>query len=290
MSPEETEVDWKDWIIEIALDFALPMAGEYISDLISQHFSQSQNKMEIRFKKAVDEVCSRVAELLDDAFKNQYLSDCRHVSNQLRIYQETHDRDVITNAQIESSRLASRLYDMGYKAAGGFFIAANMHLVSLRALSEIDTTYRNTLQEFTQDYIEKGIHLNSRLNDIATAFIPGACMWVIKPTKMTSISDGGSLSSSERDKLWKEYRELTGKNDFPEYINFGEFQLQSNGKFYLFPSFGKLFEIDNKGREICLQECNRIRQIHIDEKVDPLNNIINNTEKVLTNWRNWRIE
>ncbi|MGX1468998.1 hypothetical protein ACUW84_001580 [Bacillus sp. 153480031-1] len=286
MSPEETEVDWKDWIVDIAINYAVPLAGEYLSDLIRQHFSQNQNKMELMFKNAVDEVCSRVAELLDDAFKNQYLSDCRHVSNQLRIYQETHDRDVITNAQIESSRLASRLYDMGYKATGGFFIASNMHLVSLRALSEIDATYRNTLHEFTQDYIEKGIHLNSRLNDIATAFIPGECMWLKNPTKMRP---DGSLSSPDLDELWKEYKRLTGENIPPEYINLGTYFLQSGGKAYYFPtSFKKLFEIDNKGREVFLQECNRVRQMHIDEKVVPLNTIINNTEKVLNTWRNWR--
>ncbi|MDR4995390.1 hypothetical protein RGT17_09070 [Bacillus altitudinis] len=285
MSAEETEVDWKDWIVNIAINYAVPLAGEYLSDLIRQHFSQNQNKMEIMFKKAVDEVCSRVAELLDEAFKNQYLSDCRHVSNQLRIYQETHDRDVITNAQIEASRLASRLYDMGYKASGGFFIASNLHLVSLRALAEVDSTYRNALQGFTQDYIEKGTNLNSKLDEVAKSFIPSECEWVIKPTKMR-----GTLSSSDADDIRERYLKLTGKYLLEDSVNLGEYHLITKDVFKIFPSHGYLLEIDKEYRETHLQLCTKTRQTYIDENVNPLKNIIYNMDFVLNNWSKWRIE
>ncbi|MGN7945801.1 hypothetical protein ACTJJD_12595 [Bacillus sp. 22446] len=288
MPPEETEIDWKGWIVDIAVNFALPMAGDYLSDLIKQHFSQNQNNMEVMFKNAVEEVCSRVAEIIDEAFLNQYLSDCRHVSNQLRIYQETNDRDVITNAQIESSRLASRLYDMGYKATGGFFIAANMHLVSLRALSEVDSTYRNTLQEFTQDYIEKGIHLNSRLNDITKGFTPSECIWYPRKIK---ISDP-SLNDQERGALIERYNKLTNKPQILEYYDVGNYRLESNGHFYGFPDIilDIVLEIDSETRGNYLKECRRIRQNHIDERVIPLNTITNSTENVLSNWKNWKVE
>ncbi|MEK5338128.1 hypothetical protein NSS92_19185 [Bacillus sp. FSL M8-0166] len=289
MSPEETEVDWKDWIVNIAINYAVPLAGEYLSDLIRQHFSQNQNKMELMFKNAVDEVCSRVAELLDDAFKNQYLSDCRHVSNQLKIYQETHDRDVITNAQIESSRLASRLYDMGYKATGGFFIAANMHLVSLRALSEVDSTYRNTLQGFTQDYIEKGMHLNSKLNDIVTSITPDECKWVTTPYDML---DGSGAYHDKLPEFRKRYMEITGKkdNEIPQYVTTGWYVLLYQKRLYPYQGADYLLELDNERREVVLQACTKARQNLIEEKANPIKNIINSTENVLNNWRNWRIE
>ncbi|MEC0935427.1 hypothetical protein [Bacillus atrophaeus] len=285
MPPEENEIDWKAWIVEIAVEYAVPLAGEYLSGLIRQHFSQNENNLELMFKNAVEEVCSRVAEIIDQAFLDQYLSDCRHVSNQIKIYGETHDRDVITNAQIESSRLASRLYDMGYKAAGGFYIASNMHLASLRALSEIDATYKNTLQGFTQDYIEKGIYLNAQLNDKATYFTP-ECRWTNTPVN----SQGGGLPDEVIEKFRERYMELTGKtySEIPQIIYAGWYGLMHQGRLY--QGYDHILDIDNERREKSLQACTRARQSIIDEKVNPIITITNSTENVLNNWRNWRIE
>ncbi|MBL4974816.1 hypothetical protein I5F18_21250 [Bacillus halotolerans] len=291
MPPEENEIDWKAWIVEVAVEYAVPLAAEYLSGRIRQHFSQNENNLELMFKNAVEEVCSRVAEIIDQAFLDQYLSDCRHVSNQIKIYGETHDRDIITNAQIESSRLASRLYDMGYKAAGGFYIASNMHLASLRALSEIDATYKNTLRGFTHDYIEKGINLNTQLNDKATYFTPSECEWGTTLVHMT----GGGMSGEEILKYRERYKEVTGETDseIPEYVNAGWYFLKRNGDSLPYEGGGggqPILEIDNERRERSLQACTRARQSIIDEKVNPIITITNSTENVLNNWRNWRIE
>lgn len=75
------------------------------------------------------------------------------------------DKNVIENVQIESSRLATRLSDLGQKTASGFFLTSNFHLIGLRSLSTIDNSYTGTLKEFTRKYYEIRNESNSKLSD-----------------------------------------------------------------------------------------------------------------------------
>lgn len=287
MPSEETEIDWKGWIVEIAVNYAVPLAGEYLSGLIRQHFSQNQNNMEVMFKNAVEEVCSRVAEIIDQAFLDQYLSDCRHVSNQIRIYGETHDRDVITNAQIESSRLTSRLYDMGLKASGGFFMASNMHLTTLRALSEIDETYKRTLEDFTNEYIQMGNELNSQLTGKSEAYTP-VSSWM---EQMRSLNDPDAPQVAEWRRRWEH---IKGNQDYPESVRVGFYALEyPDGHFEHVPNpdlGGMILDIDNELRERALQYCNEKRQEIISLRVEPILQIREKTQNVVSNWGNWTFE
>lgn len=285
MPTEENEIDWKDWMLEIAINYAVPLAGEYLSGLIKQHFSHNQNNMEVMFRNAVEEVCSRIAEIIDQAFLDQYLSDCRHVSNQIRTYGETHDRAIITNVQIESSRLTSRLYDMGLKASGGFFIASNLHLISLRALSEIDETYKRTLEDFTNDYIQMGKELNSKLTAKAEANTPNP-VWTDQGRNVYSDPDNPEVQEWKR--RW-EY--ITGNQNYPENFIVGSYGLKyPDGHFEPTSIGGFILDIDNELRERQLQYINKARQEIISLRVEPILRIREKTQNVVSNWGNWTFE
>ncbi|PFU61934.1 hypothetical protein [Bacillus thuringiensis] len=280
MPPQDENTDWKELIVQMAIDYALPVAGDVITGLISNQFNPQQSNMELMFKNAIEEVCQRVNEIVEDNLLRQYLSDCSHISNQLYVYGQTQDKTVIENVQIESSRPAMRLSDLGQKAAGGFFLASNFHLISLRSLSIIDNSYTGTLKELTRRYYEIGNELNSGLNNTAKSLEPGECEIMRYPT------------ASSPD-LAQRYYMLTG-NPLPTDsadVNTVVLKYGNENKFFSHTEGESpyILTIDTEFTELAKGRCERFKTQLYDDKVRPIYDIVERTTAVADKWNHWEV-
>lgn len=287
MPPEENESnDWKELIFQMAVDYAIPAAVEVIAGLISNQFNPQQPNMELMFRNAIEEVCQRVNEIVEDNFLKQYVSDCKHISGQLYIYGQTKDRTIIENAQIESSRLAMRLSDLGQKAAGGFFLASNFHLISLRSLSIIDSSYSQTLREFTNRYAIMGDRLNVGLTERGRSFEPSEC--IINESWINLTGD------SDTERAVREYYiRLTNDLNYPErakglsiYLNHGVNQSEQT---FFTDGYYSLLAIDTGNVELTKNACEEKRREIYNDKAKPIHEIVERTHAVVNQWNNWVI-
>ncbi|ODV55479.1 hypothetical protein [Lysinibacillus fusiformis] len=278
----EENSDWKELIVQLAIDYAMPVAGEVISGLIKNHFNPEQNNMELMFRNAIEEVCQRINEIVEDNFLKQYLADCSHISNQLYIYGQTQDKNVIENVQIESSRLAMRLSDLGKKATGGFFLASNMHLISLRSLSVIDSSYTGTLEEFRSKYFETGNKLISDLNNTGQSLEPGECLLV-----------KGFFNTSQYTELGTRHRILTGE-ELPadtsvEGVIVSLNYRNQNKTFNTDTDSPVILAIDSEVIESVKGACESFRNQFRKDSVQPIYDIVEKTTAVATKWNEWEV-
>ncbi|WP_368936782.1 hypothetical protein [Bacillus sp. SH8-8] len=284
MPPEENESnDWKELIVQMAVDYALPAAGEAIYGLITNHFNPQQRNMEFMFRNAIEEICRRVDEIVEDNFLREYLSDCTHIANQLYIYGTTKDINIIRDIQVESSRLALRLFDLGYKASGGFFLASNVHLISLRSLSNIDSSYTRILSDFTNRYAQMGDNLNLGLTNRGKSFEPSECKvnesWI-------NLSGDSDAERAARE----HYKRLTNDENIPErakslFISLFHGLNQSERTF--FPNDYTLLAIDTRNVELTKNACEEQRSQIYNNKAQPIHEIVERTQAVVNQWNNW---
>ncbi|WP_144467429.1 hypothetical protein [Bacillus toyonensis] len=283
MPPQDENTDWKELLVQMAIDYALPVAGDVVAGLISNQFNPQQSNMELMFKNAIEEVCQRVNEIVEDNFLRQYLSDCKAISNQLYIYGQTQDRTIIENVQIESSRLAMRLSDLGQKAAGGFFMASNFHLISLRSLSSIDSSYSQTLREFTKRYYNMGNEVNSALKNTGRTLEPGECQYA-----------RGPLIRSLYPQLEARYKILTGQDLPPDapmecIVTSIGYDGNKSKTFVTEAGVDAVLAIDNEGVEEVKGLCEGFRDQYYRDRVQPIYNIVERTTEVADKWNEWEV-
>lgn len=280
MPPQDENNDWKELLVQMAIDYALPVAGDVIAGLISNQFNPQQSNMELMFRNAIEEVCQRVNEIVEDNFLREYLSDCRAISDQLYIYGQTQDRTIIDNVQIESSRLAMRLSDLGQKAAGGFFMASNFHLISLRSLSIIDSSYSQTLREFTTRYYNMGNEVNRALRNTGRTLEPGECEIMRYPT------------ASSPD-LAQRYYMLTGNPLPTESADVNTVVLNYGNENKVFShTEGEspyILTIDTEFTELAKGRCERFKTQLYDDNVRPIYDIVERTTAVTDRWNQWEV-
>ncbi|TBX84271.1 hypothetical protein E0M29_27255 [Bacillus cereus] len=276
--PEEQQVDWQEWMIELATDNAGPLAKELFSQALKKYFDKDQINLEVLFQNAINEICNRIEEIINEAFLNQYLSDCDFLSDQFVIYSNSSSTTVLNKIQERSSELVNRFNGLGYKGIGGFFIAANMHLLSLRALDNKENT-----KYFCEKYIDMGKEFNEQLDSRAKSFDG-----VVKRYEGSWRVDTGDDENNRKD--FERYHVLTG--EYPSYnvyypTIFFAYHPNDGGNSIFFAS-PTAFSIDNERVELLQRQCDEKKETIFNNKVKPILDMIEKNSQLLDIWKSWK--
>ncbi|WP_242319748.1 hypothetical protein [Bacillus cereus group sp. BfR-BA-01349] len=143
---------WTAFAVSIAVGIIKDLAGDYIK----KTFLNNDINFEGIFKQAIEEICSYIDAKIDEAFLKQYISACEHLRKQLKYYADTKDEAILMAAQIYASELVENFKSYDIKGFGGLVIACNLHLLTLKALSEIPgkEEWRVPFEDTCKDYVD----------------------------------------------------------------------------------------------------------------------------------------
>ncbi|MGN4457324.1 hypothetical protein [Bacillus cereus group sp. MYBK57-1] len=135
----------------IAVGIIKDLAGDYIK----KTFLNSGINFDKIVKQSIEEICSYIDAKVDEAFLKQYISACEHLRKQLKYYADTKDVAVLMAAQIYASELVEDFKSYEIKGFGGLVIACNLHLLTLKALSEIPekAEWRVPFEDTCKEYV-----------------------------------------------------------------------------------------------------------------------------------------
>ncbi|WP_430530651.1 hypothetical protein [Bacillus cereus] len=145
-----------------AAAIAVGVITELASDYIKRNFLNNTVNYEMMFKQAIEEICTYIDQKVDEAFLREYLSGCNYVRQQLNFYARNNDHSIIPTLQKDAAQLVQNFKGFDVQGFGGLVVACNLHLLILKALSELPEkeswkiTFEDTCKEYA-DWIEKGL-------------------------------------------------------------------------------------------------------------------------------------
>lgn len=158
--------------------------GAYgITEFIKANFNRADDYSDL-FRAAITEICNTLKEAIDNAFLNEYTSDSESVRQQIRDYGDHGDPEILIETLSKTYDLVNRFDSYGAKGFGGLTLASNLHLLTLRSLSEVPgkEKYKITLEKTCKEYADMlnesaeeyiGVFKENLKKNVQCVFLPG---------------------------------------------------------------------------------------------------------------------
>lgn len=131
------------------------VAGYTAVEFIKANFNRSDDYSEL-FRAAITEICLTIKEEIDNAFLQEYTSDSESVRQQLKDYGDHQHSEILDETLSKTYDLVNRFKSYGPKGFGGLTLACNLHLLTLKALSEVPgkESFKITLEKTCKEYAD----------------------------------------------------------------------------------------------------------------------------------------
>ncbi|PRR87410.1 hypothetical protein [Bacillus atrophaeus] len=174
MPPEEEKLDFQK-IMEIGAE---SLGGAVASEIVAQMFG-GRNNTEAIITRAVEEICTRLTKIIDNAFMEHYISITNSLASRLLTYQETNDLNLLDEIIADASDNYHNLkrFDTIESITSCNYVCT-LHLVAAKASAEHNPGYSETIKRLGKEYAAWSQSTAHRLNDLTNAsvdepFVPG---------------------------------------------------------------------------------------------------------------------
>jgi hypothetical protein len=158
---QETKLDWQK-VMEVGAE---SLAGGIATALIGQMLGErEQNDTQAIVTKAVEEICTRLTKVIDNAFMQEYIADTNSIASRLLTYRETNDVSILDEIYAESSNIVERLrrFD-NIESITALNYISTLHLTCIKALAEHNPGYNETLKRVGAEFAERSRPTAKRL-------------------------------------------------------------------------------------------------------------------------------
>ncbi|OAH53920.1 hypothetical protein AWH48_11675 [Domibacillus aminovorans] len=212
---EAAVIDWL-WVAKEAAGGIIgAVAGEVFLTIAKSALGQNINYKAL-LKDAVDDICARVGKMLKDEFIREYVADADTARNNLLTYMDSKKLDKLTLTEDAASYIVGRLKSVSetQEGLGGFMVAANIHLTSLKLMIEHNADFTKTLERNCLEYADWGEEqANKMVERVKTSVSPctGGCRTIRDMGEVCSYSftfdygkDRRRFSTGSRNEMKRE--------------------------------------------------------------------------------------
>lgn len=142
-------------IMEIGAEsFGGALGGTLASEIIERMFGE-QNNTEALITEAVEEICTRLTIIIDNAFMKQSIADTDSIASRLLAYQDSNDINILDEIYADASKTFHRLklFDTIESITACNYVST-LHLVAIKAMAEHNSGYYETLKREGKLYAE----------------------------------------------------------------------------------------------------------------------------------------